>query len=71
MNLRGLGFRYSLGLQRKSFIGRILDATPEKRMEGTAAVVAIGIVNGANIVRVHDVKAMADVAKATDAIMRG
>ena len=66
-----LGVPILLGPSRKSFIGRILDATPEKRMEGTAAVVAIGIVNGANIVRVHDVKAMADVAKATDAIMRG
>ena len=65
-----LGVPILLGPSRKSFIGR-MDATPEKRMEGTAAVVAIGIVNGANIVRVHDVKAMADVAKATDAIMRG
>ncbi|MBI3353678.1 MAG: dihydropteroate synthase [Nitrospirae bacterium] len=68
---RSLGVPILLGPSRKSFIGRILDAAPEKRMEGTAAVVAIGIANGANIVRVHDVKAMADVAKATDAIMRG
>ncbi len=64
-----LGVPILLGPSRKSFIGRILDAPLEKRMEGTAAAVAIGITNGANIVRVHDVKAMADVAKITNAIL--
>ena len=65
---RKLGVPILIGPSRKSFIGRILNEPVDKRLEGTAAVVAIGIANGANIVRVHDVKAMADVAKITDAI---
>jgi len=40
-------------------------------LEGTAATVAVAIVNGADLVRVHDVKEMARVARMTDAIMRG
>ena len=43
----------------------------EERLEGTAATVAISIANGADIVRVHDVKEMARVAKMSDAIVRG
>lgn len=58
-----------IGPSRKSFIGRILNATVDKRLEGTAAAVAISIANGADIVRVHDVKEMADVAKIADAII--
>jgi len=65
---RKLGVPILIGPSRKSFIGRILNEPVDKRLEGTAAVVAISIANGANIVRVHDVKAMADVAKITDAI---
>ncbi len=59
-----------LGTSRKSFIGRVLDLTVEHRLEGTAATVALGIANGADIVRVHDVKEMARVAKMTDAMVR-
>lgn len=59
-----------LGTSRKSFIGRVLDLPVEHRIEGTAATVALGIANGADIVRVHDVKEMARVAKMTDAIVR-
>jgi dihydropteroate synthase len=60
------------GPSRKSFIGRILDDAPaEQRIEGTAAAVAIGILNGANIVRVHDVEAMVKVARIADGIKRG
>jgi dihydropteroate synthase len=66
---RKLGVPILIGPSRKSFIGRILNADVDKRLEGTAAAVAIGIANGANIVRVHDVKEMADVAKIADAIM--
>jgi dihydropteroate synthase len=43
---------------------------PEERVEGTAAAVAIGIARGADIIRVHDVQAMARVARMTDAIVR-
>lgn len=60
-----------IGPSRKAFIGKILgDLPPEERLEGTAAAISISIMNGANIVRVHDVKEMAKVAKVTDAIKR-
>lgn len=60
-----------IGPSRKSFIGAILGGLPaEERLEGTAAAVAIGIFNGANIIRVHDVKAMSRVAKIADAVKR-
>src|SRR4030043_1960603 len=58
-----------IGPSRKAFIGRILgDASVTDRLEGNAAAVAISIMNGANIIRVHDVKEMAKVAKVADAI---
>lgn len=61
-----------LGTSRKSSIGHILGgAPPEDRLEGTAATVAIGIANGADIIRVHDVRQIVRVAKMTDAITRG
>jgi dihydropteroate synthase len=68
--LKQLGYPILLGTSRKSFIGRALDAPPDDRLEGTAATVAIGIARGADIVRVHDVKAMARVARMTDEIVR-
>ena len=58
-----------IGPSRKAFIGKILgDAPAGERLEGTAAAVAISIINGANLVRVHDVKKMAKVVKVADAI---
>lgn len=61
-----------LGPSRKSFIGRILGDLPVmKRLEGTAAAVAIGIFNGANIIRVHDIKEMVHVARIADRIKKG
>lgn len=59
-----------VGPSRKRFIGEILDLPERDRLEGTAATVAMAISGGAAIVRVHDVKAMARVARVTDAIMR-
>lgn len=59
-----------LGTSRKSFIGYTLDLPVQERLEGTAATVAIGIANGADIIRVHDVKEMVRVAKMSDAIIR-
>ena len=47
-----------IGPSRKSFIGTTLDLPPNDRIEGTAAAVSAGIINGARIVRVHDVKEM-------------
>lgn len=68
--IRKLGFPVLLGVSRKSFIGYTLDLPPEQRLEGTAAAVTIGIVRGADIVRVHDVAAMARVVRMADAIVR-
>jgi len=68
--IRTLGFPVLLGSSRKSFIGFTLDLPADQRVEGTAATVAVGIVRGADIIRVHDVKEMARVAKMTDAIIR-
>ncbi len=68
--LKALGFPLLIGPSRKSFIGFTLDLPPEQRLEGTAATVAIGIARGADIVRVHDVAAMARIARMTDAIVR-
>ena len=68
--IRLLGFPVLLGPSRKSFIGFTLDLPADQRLEGTAATVAVGITRGADIIRVHDVKEMARVAKMTDAIVR-
>jgi dihydropteroate synthase len=68
--VRALGYPVLLGPSRKSFIGFTLDLPPDQRVEGTAAAVAVGIARGADLIRVHDVKEMARVAKMTDAIVR-
>ena len=68
--IRALGYPVLLGTSRKSFIGFTLDLPADQRVEGTAATVAVGITRGADIIRVHDVKEMARVAKMTDAIVR-
>ncbi|MDP7618991.1 MAG: dihydropteroate synthase [Dehalococcoidia bacterium] len=69
--LRELGRPILLGSSRKSTIGRILDEPADHRVEGTAATVAIGIQNGVDIVRVHDVAQMAKVVRMADAVVRG
>ena len=69
-DIRTLGYPVLIGPSRKSFIGYTLDLPPEQRIEGTAATVAVGITRGADIVRVHDVKAIVRVARMTDAIVR-
>ncbi len=66
--LRSLGHPVLLGPSRKSFIGRILDLPAGERLEGTAAAVALGIACGADILRVHDVREMARVARVADAV---
>lgn len=71
-DLRALGRPILIGTSRKSIIGRVLDALPENdRLEGTAATVALAIARGADIVRVHDVRSMARVARMSDAVVRG
>ena len=70
--LRVLGRPILLGVSRKSTIGLVLGGLPpEERVEGTAAAVALGIAQGADIVRVHDVREMMRVVKMSDAIARG
>ena len=68
--LKRFGYPVLVGPSRKSFIGMILDLPVEERLEGTSAAVAVSIVNGAHIVRVHDVKQIKRVAKVVDAVMR-
>lgn len=69
--LRVLGKPILLGTSRKSTIGYVLGTPVDQRLEGTAATVALGIANGADIVRVHDVREMVRVARMADAIARG
>jgi len=68
--IRALGYPVLLGPSRKSFIGYTLDLPPDERLEGTAAAVAVGIVRGADIVRIHDVQQIVRVARMADAIVR-
>jgi dihydropteroate synthase len=68
--IRALGYPILCGPSRKSFIGYTLNLPPDQRLEGTAAAVAVSIVRGADIVRVHDVDYMSRVIHMTDAIVR-
>lgn len=69
--LKTLGYPILIGPSRKSMIKMVLNLPANDRVEGTAAVVAVGIANGADIVRVHDVRQMVRVCRMTDAIVRG
>jgi dihydropteroate synthase len=68
--IRQLGFPVLIGPSRKSFIGYTLDLPADQRMDGTAAAVAVGIVRGADIVRVHDVEPMMRVVRMVDALIQ-
>ncbi len=63
-----LGLPVMIGPSRKSFIGTTLDLPVENRLEGTSASVTAGILNGARIVRVHDVKNIKRVVTITEKI---
>jgi dihydropteroate synthase len=67
---KALGYPILSGPSRKSFIGRVLDLPPDQRVEGTAATIALSIVRGADIVRVHDTREMVRVARMMDAMLR-
>lgn len=73
--LRALGRPLVVGISRKRTIARVLglpvDAPPHELLEGTAAAVALSIAGGADVVRVHDVAAMARAVRMADAIVRG
>ena len=64
-----LGYPVMIGPSRKAFIGDALDLPPHERVEGTLATIVAGIMNGAKIVRVHDVKEVNRVVKITEKII--
>ncbi|KAL2139058.1 hypothetical protein VTI28DRAFT_5843 [Corynascus sepedonium] len=65
------GLPWLVGSSRKSFIGRVTGVpTPKERIWGTAATVAAAVQGGADVVRVHDVREMAQVVAMADAIWR-
>ena len=67
---RVLGKPLLIGPSRKAFIGKILGLAPQEREEGTMASVAVAMVNGANMVRVHEVERTRRVVQVVDAILR-
>ena len=73
--LRDLGFPLLVGTSRKSFIGRTLavdgkDAPPDQRLHGSLAAMTGSILNGAHMVRVHDVKPAVEAVKIADEVLR-
>jgi dihydropteroate synthase len=69
--LKTLGRPILVGFSRKSTIGKVLGLAKNERLEGTLATTALAIANGADIVRVHDVRENSLVAAMADAIVRG
>lgn len=69
--LQALGYPILLGTSRKGFIGLTLDLPVTERVEGTVATTVIGIMKGASIIRVHDVRENKRAAKMTAAILKG
>jgi dihydropteroate synthase len=69
--LRALGRPLLVGTSRKAHIGLVLGTPVTDRVEGTAATVALAIAQGADIVRVHDVRQMVRVVRMADAVVRG
>ena len=67
--LKSLGFRILIGVSRKTMIGEILNESVENRLFGSLAIAQYAYMNDADIFRVHDVKATADVLKTTQALL--
>ncbi|MFH1397921.1 MAG: dihydropteroate synthase [Candidatus Omnitrophota bacterium] len=65
-----LGMPILVGTSRKSFIGKILNAQPQERLFGTISSCVLASLNSANILRVHDVKAVRDALKISDKIIK-
>lgn len=63
IELKTMGYPLLVGTSRKAFIGNIIGKPPDEREFGTAATVSLAVYNGANIIRVHDVKDMRDVVQ--------
>jgi len=69
-SLKSLNFPILIGLSRKSFIGEILDRPVEKRLTGTVTANTLAVINGANIIRVHDVGDAVEMVKVIDSVRR-
>jgi dihydropteroate synthase len=69
-SLKSLSFPILIGLSRKSFIGEILDRPVEKRLIGTITANTLAVINGANIIRVHDVGDAVEMVKIIDSVRR-
>jgi dihydropteroate synthase len=69
-SLKSLNFPILIGLSRKGFIGEILDRPVEKRLIGTVTANTLAIINGANIIRVHDVGDAVEMVKIIDSVRR-
>jgi len=66
--LHSLGYPVLIGLSRKSFIGTLLDKPVDQRLIGTVAAHMLALMNGADILRVHDVEEAVDTVKIFDAV---
>ena len=69
-SLKSLKFPILVGLSRKGFIGEILDRPVEKRLIGTVTANTLAVLNGANIIRVHDVADAVEMVKIIDSVRR-
>lgn len=69
--LQDLGYPVLLGTSRKSVLGKIVDVPPKERVAPTVATTVLGIRDGVDIVRVHDVKENLQAAMVADKIYRG
>ncbi|MEW5936500.1 MAG: dihydropteroate synthase [Candidatus Thermoplasmatota archaeon] len=68
---RSLGYPLLVGVSRKAFIGKVLDLPIEERLEGTLGAVAAAVMNGAEILRVHDVRECRRAALVAHAVLNG
>jgi dihydropteroate synthase len=67
--LRSLGRPIGVAVSRKSFLGGMLKVeTPEERLPGSLAVTAIAVMNGANLIRTHDVRETLQAVRAAEAV---
>ncbi len=67
-SFKSLNFPLLIGLSRKSFIGAVLDQTVENRLTGTITANTLAVINGANIIRVHDVESAVEMVKIIDSV---
>jgi dihydropteroate synthase len=69
--LAALGQPLLVGVSRKAFIGKILGLPADQRLEGSLAAAVAAVLNGANIIRVHDVAETCRAVRVADALRFG